>query len=241
MRPPLILGLVLLCLPWPAGAQLVVFDNSHYNFGSPLYDDLRAQLITWGYAVEQRTTPLMENSDADVIVILPEDGYKSSGASFTQEEVDWLMAHVNDGHGLLAAVCPNDLYWANILELMNAFGIVEGDTYTEPAYYDQFVDHYLFDGVTALGDDYIYCTSLIASAPCVPVASDDNYDYIAIYDNDAGAGAAIWMSQYYMLSNEGIGDFDNLIFLEKAFNWLAQGGDVASDRSSWSQVKMLFD
>jgi len=42
-----------------------------------------------------------------------------------------------------------------------------------------------------------------------------------------------------MMDSEGLGDFDNLVFLENAFAWLSQGG-VPNEESSWGEVKRLF-
>ena len=230
---------VLLCATGTAQAQLVIFDNSH-GTPYPYFDEFRVRLSAWGYTVEQRTTPLMDNGDAAVIVILPEDGYTSTSSACTAQEAAWLMDFVNTGGGLLAAVCPNDAYWVNIIELLDVFGIADANTYTEPAYYDQFAAHSLFDGVTELGDDVIYCTSLTASAPSAAVASDGTYDYIAVYEPTLRAdGGAIWMTEYFMLYPDGLDDFDNLVFLQNAFTWLSSGS-TATAETSWGALKALY-
>lgn len=55
-------------------------------------------------------------------------------------------------------------------------------------------------------------------APSTAVASNGTYDTIAVYENDArGDGAAVWMSQYYMMDSAGLTDYDNLQYLENVF------------------------
>ncbi|MBU0741353.1 hypothetical protein KKG45_07415 [bacterium] len=235
-----VLCLLFVCQSSNVMAQLVVFDNSHYTPGNPMYDDFRAQLTAWGYTVERRTTPLTDNGDADVILLLTEDGYTSWCTPYTSQEASWIKDFVDSGKGYMASVCPNDNYWANILEVMNVFGIADSDAHLDPIYYNQFVSHPLFDGVTELGDDVSNATSMVVSSPSIPVAGDGLHDCIAIYENDAGAGAAIWTSHYYMMDSGGLDDFDNRVFLENAFAWLSRGG-VANKNSSWGDVKKLFD
>ncbi len=75
-----------------------------------MYDDLKAHLEVWGYTVESRTTPWMDNGDADVIVILPEDGYTFGGIEYTSQEAAWLMDFVDSGRGLFGGLCPNADY-----------------------------------------------------------------------------------------------------------------------------------
>ena len=81
---------------------------------------------------------------------------------------------------------------------------------------------------------------LAVSAPSVPVAGDGVHYMIAVYQNEAGPGAAIWTTHYYMMHYDGLGDYDNLIFLENAFAWLSRGG-VADETTTWGGVKKLFD
>lgn len=231
--------IALASLAGPAQAKLIVFDNSHaspYDF----YDEFRSRLKAWGHTVESRTTPLAENGDADVIVILPEDAYTGPSEDYSVEEADWLLDFVAQGGGLLAAICPNPQYWMHIRAVMNGFGIDNANTTTVPAYYDHFAAHPIFEGIQALGDDVIYCTSLDVSPPSVAVADDGTYDYIAVYQPAVpAAGGAVWLSQYYMMSEGGLDDYDNLRFLQNALGWLSSGSTGAAS-SSWSQVKALY-
>jgi len=234
----LMLILCLLVIGQGAVAQLVVFDNSHNTPWLHMYDNFKAQLTAWGYTVEVRTTPLTDNGDADVLIILPEDAYTSSGEAYTEPEATWIMDFVDSGKGLLASICINNNYWAMIVEMMDDFGIAEGPGPGNPVLYDQFVSHPLFDGVTALGDDVSPTAGLVVSAPCVAVAGDGVVDLIAVYEN--GTGSAIWTTHYYMMHNMGLDDHDNLVFLENAFAWLTRGY-VANEDSSWGDVKRLFE
>jgi len=190
MKPLLVLCLLLFCMPSGALAQLVVFDNFHYTPGNAMYDDFKAQLTAWGYTVEARTPPLMDNGDADVIVLLTEDAYTSWSTPYTPQEAAWIMDFVNSGKGLLASTCLNDNYWANILELMNVFGIAEAGIIINPVHYNQFTALPLFDGVTELGDDVSQTACMIVTAPSVPVAGDGDHDMIAVSTRTA-PGAAL--------------------------------------------------
>ena len=234
-----VISLLLLC--HAAFAQLVVFDNSHTS-GHAMYDDFIADLTSRGYTVEKRTTPLTDNGDADVIVLMPEDAYTSDGSAYTVQEAAWLMEFVDSGKGLFAGLCPNIEYWSNFSEVMDVFGIAVGDYICNPAYYIYFTGHPLFAGVEEMGDEFAYCLSLIVSPPSEAIASDGLHDYIACYENEArGDGAAVWVSQYKMMSDGGLDYYDNLVFLRNAFAWLSQGGDVTNENSSWGDVKKLFD
>ena len=239
MKARIAMLLVALACAGAAKAQLVVFDNSH-STNATWYSDFQARLATWGYTVEARTTSLMDSGDADVIVILPEDAFLSDTDPYTPEEAAWLMDYVNRGGGLLAAVCPNDSYWAQITEIMDVFGISEANTATDPVHYDVFAPHPIFDGVTELGDDFIYCTSLTASGPSSAVGGDGSLDYIAVYQPlPAGTGGAVWVSEYYMMHSAGLDDYDNAIFLQNTMAWLSSGSTSTAE-SSWSAVKALY-
>jgi len=206
-----------------------------------MYDDFIADLTSRGYTVEKRVTPLMDNGDADVIVLMPEDAYTSDGPAYTHQEAAWLMDFVDAGKGLFAGLCPNMDYWSNITEVMDVFGVAMGDYICNPAYYIYFTGSPLFEGVLEMGDFFTYCLSLFVSAPSTPVATDGLHDYIAVYENEArGDGAAVWVSQYKMMAGAGLAEYDNLTFLRNAFAWLAQGGDVADEDSSWGEVKRLY-
>ena len=233
-----ILGLLLL-LPATTAAQLVVFDNSHTLYANPMYDDFKDQLTAWGYTVESRVTPTMDNGDADVIVILTEDGYENGGTTFTSQEAAWLKDFVDSGKGLLASVCLSSTYLVHIADLMSLFGIAEEGTMIETVYYDQFAAHPLFNGVTELGDDVSRSACLTVSAPSVAVAGDGTYNMTAAYESGTGYGAAIWTTHYYMMDNGGLPDFDNLVFLENAFTWLTRSY-VANEYKSWSEIKALY-
>ncbi|MBU0741352.1 hypothetical protein KKG45_07420 [bacterium] len=232
--------LCLSILGQAAAAQLVVFDNSHAP-GHEMYDDFIADLTSRGYTVEKRSTPLMDNGDADVIVLMPEDAYAADGNAYTSQEAVWLMEFVDSGKGLFAGLCPNIDYWSNLLEVMDEFGIASGYYICNPAYYIYFTSHPLFAGVQEMGNEFSYCLSLTASFPSTAIASDGLHDYVACYENEArGDGAAVWVSQYRMMSDDGLDDYDNLAFLRNAFAWLSHGGDVADEASSWGEVKRLY-
>ncbi len=235
-----LLCLLLALAPAGAAAQLVVFDNSHDTPWGPMYDDFKAQLVAWGYTVEARTTPLEDNGDADVLVILPGDAYTNEGQIYSEQEAAWIMDYVDGGGGLLAAVCLNGTYLMRIQEIMDDFGISSTGFMASPVHYDQFEAHPLFAGVTALGDDVSQTCALAAVAPSVAVGGDGANDMIAVYENDGGPGAAVWTSHYYMMDTEGLGDHDNLVFLENAFSWLAHGG-VGDEDFTWGEVKALYD
>ncbi len=236
----LLVGLCVLVVAQGAAGQLVVFDNSHAP-GHEMYDAFISHLELWGYTVEKRTTPLTDNEDADVIVILPEDAYTFGGVDYTSQEVAWLRAFVDSGHGLFAGMCPNQDYWQHITGLLDEFGIALGDYISNPAYYPYHAVHPLFEGVVELGDTMSYCLSLNVSPPCVPVAHDGLYDYVAVYEADARHdGAAVWVSQYKMAAPDGLYDYDNLRFLANAFAWLSNSVHVANEDASWGEVKRLF-
>ncbi len=237
------LSILVLCLmfmfPAMITAQLVVFDNSHCSYDNPMYNDFKDQLTAWGYTVESRTTPTMDNGDADVIMILTEAGYDNDGTTFTSQEAAWLKDFVDSGKGLLASVCLSSAYWVHIEDLMNLFGIAEGGTTIDPVYYDQFAAHPLFAGVTELGDDVSWTACLTVTAPSAAVAGDGEYDMIAIYETGSGDGGAIWTTHYHMMDGGGLDDFDNLVFLENAFEWLTSSF-VANEDKSWSEIKTLY-
>ncbi len=232
---------IVLCLallaPAASQAQLVVWDRSHAPTPWDIYGNVRTQLEAWGYTVEIRTTPLMDNGDADVIVLLTEDAYTSSSTDFTAQEAAWLKAFVDGGKGLLASVCMNSNYTTHIAEVMAVFGIADGSATFNPMHYDLFEAHPIFDGVTELGDDFGQNGALTAAPPSTAVAWNGAHEIMALYES--GDGTALWTSHYYLFSDEGLGDYDNLVFLENAFAWLARGF-VPNETGSWGQVKMLY-
>lgn len=232
---------IILCLlivaPTAARAQLVVWDRSHAPQPWNIYSDVRTQLENWGYTVEIRSTPLMDNSDADIIVILPEDAYTSASTDYTAQEAAWLKTFVDGGKGLLAANCLNSSYWEHIEEVMTVFGITTDYTTFNPMYYSVFEVHPIFDGVSELGDDFGQNGALTASPPSTPVAWNGVDAVMALYES--GDGAALWTSHYYLLSDEGLEDYDNLVFLENAFDWLSRSY-VANENRTWGAVKQLY-
>lgn len=237
----LLVGLCLVAVAQGAGAQLVVFDNSHAP-GHAMYDTFIAHLETWGYTVEKRTTPLTDNDDADVIVILPEDAYTMGGTDYTPEEVAWLRAFVDSGRGLFAGMCPSMDYWQHITGLLDEFGIALGDYICNPAYYTYHISHPIFEGVAEMGDTMSYCLSLNVSAPSFAAAYDGLHDYVALYEADPGQpGAALWVSHYRMAAPDGLYDYDNLRFLANAFAWLSDSVHVANESATWGDVKRLYD
>jgi hypothetical protein len=237
----LLVGLCVLAVAQGAAGQLVVFDNSH-GPGHEMYDDFIADLTARGYTVEKRSTPLVNNLDADVIVLMPEDAYTSSSTPYTAQEAAWLMEFVDSGKGLFAGLCANIMYWTNITELMDVFGIELGDYISTPAHYDQFIEHDLFVDVQEMGHVFDYCLSLGVSAPSVPVASDNYHDYISLYEGVARSdGGAIWVSQYKMMTAQGMAEYDNLTFLRNAFDWMSGGGNVGNESATWGDVKRLYD
>jgi hypothetical protein len=220
--------------------QLVVFDNSHAQ-GHEMYDELKAHLEVWGYTVESRTTPLMDNGDADVIVILPEDAYSVGGTDFTVSEAAWLMAFVDSGKGLFAGMCLDSALYSHIAGVLDTFGIALGDYLSVPAYYNLFNAYPLFSGVGEMGDTISHCVSLDISSPSVAVAQDGIHDYIATYEPGSRQdGAAIWVSHYKMTTTTGMYDYDNLRFLSNAFAWLSHSEHVTNEDSSWGGVKKLY-
>ena len=242
MRVGYLVGLlVMVVFCGGAWGQLVVFDNSHAP-GHEMYDDLKAHLEVWGYTVESRTTPLMDNGDADVIVILPEDGYSIGGSDFTSAEAAWLMAFVDSGKGLFAGMCLSEDYWTHITELLDTFGIALGDYLSVPAHYTFFSAYPLFSGVGEMGDTISHCVSLDISPPSVAVAHDGIHDYIATYEPGSRQdGAAIWVSHYKMTTLSGMYDHDNLRFLSNAFAWLSHNSEhVTNENSSWGEIKMIY-
>ncbi len=241
MRVSCLVGLFIVagCVGTASG-QLVVFDNSHAP-GHEMYDDLKAHLAVWGYTVETRTTPLMDNGDADVIVILPLDAYTIGGTDYTAQETAWLMDFVDSGKGLFGGLCPSQDYWQHITELLDTFGIALGTYVCTPAYYQLFSAYPLFSGVGEMGDTSSHCLSLDVSSPSIAVAQDGLHDYIGIYESGTPHyGAAVWVSQYRMTTLEGLYDYDNLRFLSNAFAWLTDSVVVANEDSSWGDVKQLY-
>ena len=238
MRIAIAVLCLLLVVPAVSSAQLVVWDRAHAPTPWNIYSDVRAQLESWGYTVEIRTTPLMDNDDADVIVILTEDAYTSGSTDFTAQEAAWLKAFVDGGGGLLASNCLNPNYWQHIGELLDVFGIAVGDTTFATMLYDDFEVHEIFAGVTELGDDFGQNGSLSAEPPSTAVAWNHGHEMMALYEN--GDGAALWTAHYYLFSDEGLGDYDNLVFLENLFARLTRSY-VSDERSTWGDVKRLYE
>lgn len=228
---------LLLVVPAVTEAQLVVFDRSHNTQVWDIYGDFRDQLVAWGYTVEIRTTALMDNTDADVIVILPEDAFSLSSTDYTSAEAGWLKDFVDGGKGLLAAHCLNSGYWAHIEEMMDVFGISEGDTTFVPVVYDSFEVHPIFDGVSELSDDFGQCGAITVAAPSTEVAWNTGHPMMALYES--GEGCALWTSHYYLMSDQGLEDSDNLVFLANLFEYLT-GGGVSNEDRAWGDVKRLF-
>lgn len=238
MRIAIAVLCLLLVVPAVSSAQLVVWDRSHAPAPWNIYSDVRAQLETWGYTVEIRTTPLMDNDDADVIVILTEDAYTSSSTDYTVQEAAWLKDFVDGGRGLLASVCLNDNYTQHIESLLDVFGIADGDTSFSDMYYDEFEMHEIFAGVTELGDDFVHNGALSAGPPSTPVAWNHGHEMMALYEN--GDGAALWTAHYYLFSDEGLGDYDNLVFLGNLFTRLTRSY-VSDELFTWGEVKRLYE
>ncbi len=238
MRIAIVVLCLLLVAPSVSPAQLVVWDRSHDPLPWDIYSNFRAQLEAWGYTVEVRTTPLMDNGDADVIVILPEDAYTGESTDYTAQEATWLKDFVDGGKGVMAAICLNYTYWQHIEELMATFGISNGSSSFDIVHYDTFEIHPIFDGVTELGDDFGRNGALSAAPPSTAVAWNEGHEMMALYES--GTGTALWSSHYYLMSDEGLADYDNLVFLENAFAWLTRGY-VSEEESTWSDVKRMFE
>ncbi len=223
-----------------ACGQLVVFDNSH-GPGDELYDSFKSHLEVWGYTVEARTGPVVDNGDADVIVILPLDAYTGDGDPYTAQEAAWLKDFVDGGGGLFVGQAPNYEFQARLAELMDEFGIALGVAISNPAFYFEFAALPLFDGVWMMGSEFSYCFSLDIGAPSSPVASDEHHDYIAAYTPPGRQdGAAVWVSHYRMTAAPELYEYDNLRFLANAFAWLTDGVHVSNEDATWGEVKELY-
>lgn len=236
----ILIMVAVLALAGAASGQLVVFDNSHAP-GDEIYDAFKAHLGVWGYTVEERTTPLTGNGDADIIVILPLDAYTAEGDAYTAQEAAWLMDFADAGGGLFVGQAPSLEFQARVAELMDAFGIALGSGLSNPAFYFNFADLPLFDGVWQLGGTSTYCFSLDVSAPSVPVAADEDHDFMAVYTPPTRTdGAAVWVSHYRMATPDALYDYDNLRFLANAFDWMTVGAHVRNEDAAWGEVKKLY-
>jgi hypothetical protein len=234
--------LATVLLPVASPAQLVVFDYSHNPAGSNIYDTFQAQLTSWGYTVVERQTPLMDNSDAAVIVILPMFSYLRNNEAYTVEEATWLKNFVDGGGGLFVAACTYSGDQACIIDLLAPFGITQTAEAIAPPYYDQFNHFELFYGVSALGHLYGNAPAIEVAAPSTAVAGNGTFTVVATYQGPhpaGGSGGALITGDNEMLGPLNLPGEDNLRFLENAFSWLTYG-IVAEEPISLGGVKALF-
>mgnify|MGYP002641810700 CR=1 FL=1 len=205
-----------------------------------MYDNFRTQLTNWGYTVTRNTGPVADISDADVIVILPEDGYTSGSLAYDSTEAAWFQSFVDNGGGLFISVCPNNTYWLRIAEIMTLFGITEGEhSISSPNVLDDLHHELLFYNVTEIGSSFSYSTDLVVSSPSVSIAGNGTYDGMALYTGTSIPGFALWFTPYMMLRNEDVAAYDNPAFLANAFELLSSGS-VATESTSWGGLKALF-
>ena len=71
-------------------------------------------------------------------------------------------------------------------------------------------------------------------------AFDPERDTLTRLTFEGSNGAAIWTSHFYMLHEVGLDDYYNLQYLKNTFAWLAQGGGVSREQTSWGQVKTHY-
>ena len=230
-------------LPSGGGEQPyeILWDLTHGVYlsyqPSGYFSTLTGVLATSGFNMNTTSTGV-QNEDLtqyDVVVINLSSAWYSP---YSSEEVDSLVSFVDQGGGLLVmganSGCPN----GNINPVSQAFGTTCGLSSIEPTdlYFTNFISHQIFEGISTI---YYRATGALSCvAPSVEAAWSPTYSEVMVSLLDPSPPRVVILGTATGLSNNYIGNADNIDFGTNVFLFLA-GWSIPLERTSWGEIKKL--
>ena len=224
-------------IPLPAGDTRdgdILWDLTHGVYLQYLpsgnFSSLTAVLAGEGYTTSTTSSGIVNEdlSQYDVVVVFVTSAWYSA---YTAEEVDSLVAYVDQGGGLLIAGansnCPN----GNINPVSQAFGTTCGGYSSEPQdlYFSDFISHDIFEGITTIY--YRYTGQLTVTPPSMEAAWSPTYSEVMIGLVTPEPRVAV-LGTCTGFSNNYYAQADNMAFSVNLFNWLA--GEVSLEPTTWA-------
>jgi hypothetical protein len=235
----IIVPLLIIALATPAFAEEVLWDLSHGISGDYHpdgdYSVLVAILERNGFTVST-TEEGIANIDLTPYGILVINLGEANYPPYSPEEVVVVIDFIATGGGVFVMAENPDSWNEQIAPITEAFGITVGLEYLYPLdyYFDDLAGHPVFDGVSQVY--YRAGGSVHAVAFSIEIAyGPEGLPVVAALEP---CGLLVTGDSNFC-TNEYIVEADNEAFSLNIFNWLAIG-DVATEESTWSEVKALY-